>query len=992
MKQFFQSNLLLIAMLLLPGLMLGQRTVSGTVTDADNGDPLIGVNVVVMGAESTGAITDFDGKFSVNVPEGFEKLLFTYTGFADQEVAIDGRSTIDVQLTSGIDIEEVIVIGYGTVKKEDKTGSVDVVNSEDFNTGAISGPQDLLTGKVAGVNISTTSGEPGRGAQIRIRGGTSFSASNEPLFVVDGVPFSNDGNPGSRNPLNFMNPNDIESVTVLKDASATAIYGSRAANGVIIITTKKGVAGAKPSINYDGYFSTRILTSELTNLNAEQFRNFVTFADPSRLESLGTANTDWYDEMTESAMGHSHSLSLTGGAANMGYRVSLGYQKFDGVVTPASNENVNLGFSLNQNMFDDRLKMNLNYKGGYTRDVFDPGLIWAAWTFDPTQPVLDPENTDFGGYFEHGVSLAPRNPVSAANQIESFGKSFRNLASFDAQYEIIDGLSVKINYGVDYNSGGFRKFEPTTYLNTQISDRNGNIFIQDYVRSSQLVEITGNYNKTIGEQHDIGLLAGYSWQDFRFDEPQLTAFDLATDIFGFDNIGVADEFDARTFSSRNRLISFFGRANYAFANRYLVTVSLRADGSTRFGDENKWGIFPSAAVAWKILEEPFAAGLTNIFSDLKLRVGYGKIGNQEIGDFGYLPTYQLSDGMTQFQFGDEFVTTARPNAYDANLKWEETTNYNIGLDFGFANGRVNGSIEYYFKDTKDLLATVPVPAGTNLSDRVLTNIGQIQNQGIELTLSTIVLDIKDLRWDVNANAAWNKNEVKAISSITSSGILTGGISGGVGNNVQIIQVGQPINSFYLFEHLLDGSGNPLADGIDHNDDGSVDLADMYADLNGDGMVNEEDRRAYKKPTPDLLLGFSSNVSYKEFDLSFTLRGGIGGYVYDNNASSRGYFNHLSLNPAYNNNIHASALVTNFQDPQFFSDYYLQNGSFMRLENISLGYNVPNIGDRTLRLYVSGQNLFVLTNYTGIDPEVENGIDQTPFPRTKGIIFGVSLGL
>ncbi|MCB0546483.1 MAG: TonB-dependent receptor [Phaeodactylibacter sp.] len=1014
MKNFLRFIVALTAVLALANQALAQGTVKGTATD-ENGEALIGATILLVGT-SKGTATDFDGNYVLeNVPAGQQQLRASYTGYSDlvQTVTVvDGKEVVlDFRLGEDVEVlEEVVVIGYGTARKEDATGVVAKITDKDFNKGAIVSPESLMAGKVAGVQITSNSGAPGEGTKVRIRGGTSINASNEPLYVIDGVPIDNEGFAGGRNPLNFLNPSDIESFTVLKDASATAIYGSRGANGVIIITTKKGKSGSRPRVNYEGYYTVNEIASDPQVLDATAFRDVVTFIAPARLEQLGSSNTNWFDEMLRTAKGQNHSLSMTGGAENMGYRLSAGYQNLEGIIRGSETERLSFSANYNHSLFEGRLNINTNIRGAQTQDLFDPG-IGAAWDFDPTQPVRDPNNVAFGGFFEYGNALAPRNPVSGVEQRENAGQAFRSIGNIELEYKFDDfvpGLSFKTNLGYDVNKGERTEFEPSTYTNTQVSNFNGRIKIENYTRTNYLLDAYLNYKKNLGELHRLDLIAGYSYQDFNEEYPLFEGQGLSTDAFGANRPDLAEDVFPQNTIWENRLISFFGRVNYNFDERYLFTFTLRRDGSTRFGPEDRWGLFPSAAFAWRILEEDFASGLRGVFSDLKLRLGYGVTGTESIGDYRYLPKYSFSDSRAQYQIGTAadgtpiFVTTARPDPYDAGLKWEETSSYNVGLDFGFSNGRINGSVEYYYKNTQDLLFEVDIAAGTNLSDRVLTNIGELDNQGVELTLNGVVLNRPGLSWDLSGNIAYNINEVKAISNIGGSGILAGDISGGVGSKVQIIQVGQTVNSFYLYEHKLGPDGLPLSDYIDHDDDGLTaaddeDLDDIYVDQNGDGIINEDDRRIFNAPAPDLIYGLTSNLGFKGFDLSFTLRGAAGNYVYNNNASEKGVYRRvqgvgIGNDRYFMNNVHQSVLKTGFRTEQLFSDYYVEDASFLRLDNITLGYTFqPNKGLSSLRLYATAQNLFVLTEYSGLDPEVDNGIDRAPYPRPRGFIFGLSLG-
>lgn len=1003
MKQFSQRFLFTIACLLFlsSAALYGQRQISGRVTDAENGEALIGASIAVKGAPA-GAVTDYDGRYTLRLPEGATELRFTYTGYAEQTLVIGASNVIDVQLLPGAELDEVVVIGYGTVKKSDATGSVGAITSEDFNGGPIVSPEQLIAGKIAGVQITSNSGEPGGGISIRIRGGTSVNASNEPLFVIDGVPIDNEGTAAGRNPLNFLNASDIESYTVLKDASAAAIYGSRGANGVIIITTKKGKKGSPGRLTYDGYYTTSSFTGKPNVLTADEFRNVVTFTAPNRLEKLGTASTDWFDEITQTAVGQNHSLAFTGGSENIAYRASVGYQKQEGVLKGSQTERTSIGFNYSHSMLENRLNINANIRGAFTKDLFDQGQIGAAWFFDPTQPVYDADNRAFAGFWEYGVGLAPRNPVSTYMQIKDIGRSFRNLGNIEAEYKfdrLVPGLSAKVNLGYDVMNGKKRRFVPTTYNNTAVTNYTGEVYFENPNRTSQLLETYLTYDKGFGDNHHLNLLAGYSWQDWDEEYPSFRAYNLTSDIFGFNSTAPAQNFEADNFIVENRLISFFGRGTYSLMDKYLLTVTVRRDGSSRFGKTNRWGTFPSAAFAWRIMQEEFAGGLRSVLSDLKLRIGYGVTGNQEIGDYRYIPTYTFSDTKSRYQFGYQngdpvYISTVRPNGYDAGLKWEETATTNIGIDFGILDGRINGSLEYYIKKTSDLLFTVNIPAGTNLTDRILTNIGELENKGIELTLDAWLVKNSTFSWNIGFNAAKNKNKVLAIDQVSDQGVLTGRISGGVGNFIQILQVGQPVNAFYVFEAKLDAAGKPLIDGIDHNDDGKIDLGDMYQDLNGDGKVSDLDKRPFKKPAPDYIIGASTQVSFKGFDLAMTLRGGIGNYVYNNNASTGGYFNVVDeRGDIFLNNMHTSALVTGFQGPQYFSDYYVEKGSFLRIDNVTLGYTVPKMpGRSSLRLYATAQNPFLFTKYSGIDPEVPSGIDNNLYPRSRAFVVGMSLGL
>ena len=801
-------------------------------------------------------------------------------------------------------------------------------------------------------------------------------------------------------PAPTANPDDVATMTVLKDASATAIYGSRGANGVVIITTKTGKAGQAPRVTYDGSVTVSTLPSEAAPdiLSAADFRALVdTLATPARQEQLGEASTDFYDEVTRTATGQQHNLAVTGGGEASSYRLSLGYLDLEGVLLGSSTERTSANFNLRQELFDDRMEIVASFKGALTNDDFDAGVVGAAQRFDPTQPILAPDgDRTYAGFFEYGTALAPRNPVSSVTQLSNQSRTLRGLGNLELLYDfrdLVEGLEGRVIGGFDLLANRQYEYGPTTYYTLELSTFDGQTIAQTGQRTNRLFEGYLVYARSLTERHDLRLQAGYSYQDFSGEFPRYRAFNYENDLFGTATTVAATEFEASNNVFENRLISFFGRFNYNFDERILLTGTLRRDGSTRFGPGNKWGLFPSAAVAWRVLQEPWAGGLAETFSDLKVRVGWGITGNQDFDNFLYLPRYQLSDVRARYQFGDRFVTTARPNAYDSGLQWEETQSTNVGLDIGFLNGRLTSTLEYYYKRTDELLFTVNVPAGTNLSDRVLTNIGAVENEGVELSLGAVVLDTDTWRADFSANASLNRNEVLTIDGDASARIQTGGIEGGVGNNVQLIQVGEAVNAFYLYEQLYEDDGSPRRDGVDYNDDGRADLSDLYADQNGDGIVNDQDLRIIGQPAPRMLFGLTGNVGYGPVDLAFTLRGAAGNEVYNNNASAGGYLDRVTVGPNFLTNVNRSALETGFRRAQFFSDYYLESASFLRLDNVTLGYDVTDAGEAALglRLYATAQNLFVVSGYSGGDPERgTNSIDNAPYPRPRTYVFGARL--
>jgi TonB-linked SusC/RagA family outer membrane protein len=1006
MRKLYQVTLkvFVIAMLFTSVQALAQSTrITGTVTSGDDGTALPGVSIVEKGT-TNGTVTDAEGRYSLNVSEN-AILVFSFVGFQSQEISVAGKSVIDIPLNSDVTaLTEIVVVGYGQQEKKDVTGVVEAVNEQSFNKGAIVSPDMLISGKIAGVQITSNSGEPGGQSSIRIRGGTSLTASNEPLYVIDGVPIDNSAfNPGGfssgRNPLNFINPNDIETFTVLKDASAAAIYGSRAANGVIIITTKKGKSGL-PTVSYDGWFSTGRIADRLDVFTADQFREVIAAKAPQHLNKLGTANTDWQDEIYQNATGQSHNITFSGGTEKTTYRASVSHQKQEGIIKTSSTERTSFSMGLTQKMLNDDLSVTANVKGARTQDRFSPGVVGAAMEMDPTQPIYD-ATSPWGGYFvwknEAGdyERQATINPVSTLNLVEERGTSNRSIGNVQFDYKIrpIKGLSANVNLGYDLATGDRDRFQPSNYF--AVASDTGEIKIENYTRVSQLLESYLNYKRSFENiSSTLDFTAGYSWQDWNSEYPSLRATRLTDNGYGVSNPSVAKKVEAFNSVLENRLISFFGRLNYGYKDKYLLTASLRRDGSTRFGAANRWGTFHSAAFAWRVIDESFMEGLTDIFTDLKLKVGYGVNGNQEIGDYKYLATYTPSTLTAQYQLGNSFVTTVRPNGYDANLKWEETTSYNIGLEYGFLNGRLSGSLDFYRKDTKDLLFERAVPAGSNLTNIVLSNIGEIKNTGVELTIDAVAVSKPDLTWNISFNTSYNKNEIVALDGSdepTFKGYETGDISGGVGNYIQILKVGQPAYSFYVYKQKYGADGKPLVNGVDHNEDGKTDLADMYEDVSGDGAVNDQDRRPFQQRAPKVMFGLTSQVNYKKFDLSFTLRSSLGNYVYNNVASNTANFIRANDNFVPRNML-TSVLETNFTSPQYFSDYYVEKASFLRMDNLSLGYTATNLFDTSakFRLYGTVQNLFVITDYSGLDPEVFSGIDNNLYPRSRTFIVGVNV--
>lgn len=936
-----------------------------------------GVNVLLKGS-STGTVTDLNGNYKLSVPSAESVLVFSFIGYVSEEITVGAQSAINITLTTDISqLNEIVVIGYGTIEKKDATGTLAKVSTKEFNKGVISSPDQLIVGKVAGLQINPN-GDPGGGSAIRLRG---VSINGEfPLIVVDGVPLAEGGGgvSGGRNPLNFINPSDIADMTVLKDASATAIYGARGANGVIMITTKSGVTG-KAKINYDGFYGVSIFTRKPDILTTNEFRAVIKAKAPQALPNLGTSDTDWLKEVTRIGQNMQHNIGVSGGVKKTNYTASLNYLKNQGVLRFSDHERVNLALRVEQKLLNDKLSLTLNSKNGFTNDQFGPNVIGAATAFDPTRPVYDEANTAFGGYYQWPNTIVVGNPVADQEQQKSTGKTFRNLTSLSVRYEIpfIKGLSFNSTLSYDYNDG------TSTY--TRDADARGSIAsgrvesIYNTIRKNTLYEYFGNYKKAIGD-HKIDIAAGYAWQNFRSDFKQVKYTDEDT--------APNPVVDAPYIE--NRLISFFGRMNYDYNGKYLVTGSLRRDGSTRFGPSSRWGLFPAVALGWRVLEESFASPLTNFFTELKLRASYGVTGNEQFGDYLYSTYYRPSLPGASYQFGNEYVQSLTPNASDPNLKWEETKSTNLGIDGSMFNGKFTLSIDYYTKNVDDLIFTIAAPAGSVPGDRVTTNIGQVSNKGIELVGSVVTIDKADFKWNIGFNASYNKNEIVKLDNKNGAdladfpGYRSGGISGDVGQTIQIRKVGQPIDAFFVYRHKRNPDGTLV---LDTNGDGIQSNLEMYEDLNEDGIINENDLAPYKQPQPKVLLGITSNITWKKFDMALTIRGSFGNYIYNNLASSSGYYQRLT--DVVTNNIHASALETNFKTRQLFSDYYVQKASFVKLDNITIGYNFDEFSFGKVRGYLTVQNPLIITPYKGIEPEVFGGIENSPYPRSMTFTVGVN---
>jgi len=991
-------SIILPAMLLFSQLSFAQdRVLTGRVTDS-TGTGVAGVTVTARGTQ-TSTQTNNDGSFRITVPSSVDALIFSSVGFATRQVPVVSGSPMNVSLSGATSaLNEVVVIGYGTRMKKDLTGAVTNITAKDFNKGTITTPEQLIAGKVAGVQITSNGGAPGAGSTIRIRGGASLNASNDPLIVVDGVPLAPNRNPdgtssisGSSDPLSMINPNDIESMNILKDASATAIYGSRASNGVIIITTKKGKSG-KPRFNFTTQNSLSTLPKEADVLSPAEFRNYVnTHGTPAQIAIMGNASTDWQKEIYDNAFTTDNNLSVSGSYKVLPYRVSLGYLNQDGILRTGNLKRTSAAINLSPRFLDDHLKIDLNLKGTLSHWRYaDESAIGNAVRFDPTQPVLSGDKR-FGGYFEWldpssttGLrKLAPFNPVGVLEQKEDKSDVQRSIGNiqFDYKLHFLPDLHVNVNLGYDVSKGEGTIYIPdsaaSAYLRSPDAKHGGvnNQYKQN--KSNTLLETYLNYVKEFKSIYSrIDAIAGYSYQDFsttnyNFPDQTTDGFVISTPSFPFDK-------------PENRLISFYGRVNYTYKGKYLLTGTLRRDGSSRFSEDNRWSMFPSGAFAWRLKDEEFLRNSTTV-SDLKLRLGYGETGQQEgIGNYDYIPRYALANQQAQYQFGNRFDSLYRPAGYNPNLKWEQTATYNVGLDYGFLNNRITGSIDFYVKKTTDLLSVIDQPAGTNFSNKILANIGDMENKGVEFTINTQIIRNKSVTWDFGFNVTYNENKITKLTFTndpTFPGNLVGGIAGGVGSTIQIQSVGYPKNSFYVYQQVYDKSGKPIEG--------------LFEDRNRDGLVNNNDLYRYKSPDPKAFLGAYSNVNWNKWSAGFSLRANIGNYMYNNRFSNTGVQRNIIDPLGFLANGSRNLLETNFTgngDQYLLSDYYVENASFLRMDYINVGYNAGDLvsSHTNLRIGANVQNVFTVTKYKGLDPEVSGGIDNNFYPRPR--TFSLSLSL
>ncbi|WP_455673034.1 SusC/RagA family TonB-linked outer membrane protein [Phocaeicola sp.] len=1007
-----------VLLMLIVGLFLSvdafaqQMAVKGIVKDT-TGEPVIGANVVVKGT-TNGTITDFDGNFQLEVNRG-DIITISFIGYQPQELPAAASMNIILKDDTEL-LDEVVVIGYGSVKKEDLSGSVVAIKAEEMNKGAVTSPQELMQGKVPGLFVSPGDGQPGAGSSVRIRGGASLNASNDPLIVIDGIPTSNDAAPGSPNALATINPNDIETFTVLKDASATAIYGSRASNGVIIITTKKGTQD-KVKVGYAGTFTVKDPYKRVKTMDAATFRQTIAGQYPTGTTLGDAANelvnqypdqaTDWQDQIFQTGLSTDQNISVAGKAGFLPFRVSMGYNTEKGTLKTSKYDRYTASLNLSPKFFDNHLAVDINVKGTLNKTNFaDGGAVGAAAFYDPTKPIYNDTGryngywswetavpNDVTGeteYFHH--TLASVNPLALLDERDHNSKTWRSLGNIQLDYKIhgLEDLHANLNLGYDVAKATENNFvnpnSPQSSLDSDFKNI-GQGSISDNLRRNHLLDFYLNYAKDIESiKSRVDVMAGYSWQHFyyaghsiNYSNPTASGIKEGWTYSEEDGSYIKD--GHRRVPYENYLVSFFGRLNYNFMSRYLLTATVRRDGSSRFSENNRWGLFPSAAFAWTVLNEPWMEKTRDVMSNLKLRVGYGVTGQQEIGDYMFLPTYSLGSNPNGQYLGSYLL---KPNGYSPDLKWEQTTTYNIGIDYGFLNNRINGSIELYEKHTKDLLNSVNAPAGTNFTNIITANVGEMKNRGVEFNINAVAIQTKNFSWDLNYNITWNDSEITKLTASYNPeypGINAGSASFGTNSVVQKHQVGYAPSTFYLYQQVYDKDGNPVQNAVvDRNNDGEITEADQYL--------------TDKSPMPTVFMGLSSQFTYKNWDLGFNLRANFGNYVFNSFAADNTTLDKFS-NQGFITNYYQEAGKYGFTQIsevyQKMSDMYLENASFLKMDNITLGYTFKKFFTDKIsgRVSASVQNVFTITNYSGVDPEC-SAIDSNIWPRPRTFTVGLNL--
>ena len=992
-----------------------QSTITGQVKDA-TGEPVIGASVLINGT-SNGTVTDLDGNFSISVQPG-ATLTISYIGFQKQQVAATNGMVITLKEDQAQQMNEVVVIGYGAVKKSDLTGSVTALKPDSKNKGLVVNAQDMLAGKVAGVSVTSDGGTPGGGANIRIRGGSSLNASNSPLIVIDGVAMDQTGIKGVSNPLALVNPQDIESFNVLKDASATAIYGSRGSNGVIIITTKKGRRGLQ--VSYNGSFTVSKNSKNLDVLSADEYRSLIAnkFGTdlytldsngnqvPTAYSRLGKANTNWQNEIFRTALSHDHNVAVSGQVANwLPYRVSAGYTNQQGIIKTSNFERFTGALTLNPSFLNDHLKVTLNAKGMWTKNRYADGeAIKAARQFDPTQPVYASGYDNFGGYYQwldDGTalndsswpktyySLATKNPVSILNLKNDRAISRDFLGSADVDYKVhgFEDLRFHVTAGVDVAKGRqVTDVNPASPQAIYYGSYGWETQLKRNMQLSAYAQYYHDFNDKAKNHFDI--MAGYEWAHFWHNTKNAYWSYYPSTNSDATLAGKQRNYVPYYYATENYLVSFFGRANWSLMDgRYMVTATVRNDGSSRFKEH--WATFPSFAFAWRVNEENLFKQI-DWLSDLKLRLSWGMTGQQEgIGDYNYFAVYEMNTGNESYYPIAGDGSLARPKAYDPNLKWETTTSYNVGLDWGVLKQRLTGSIDWYYRKTSDLLNSATVPAGSNFRNQVMSNIGSMYNMGVETSLHWLAVNAKDFNWTMDYNFTYNYNKITNLNGGNDPDyfVPTGGISAGTGGNIQAQHVGNAVNSFHVFQQAYDQNGKPL-EGV-------------VVDRNSDGKITDADKYYYKAPAAPVTMGFASRFEYRNWDLGFALRASLGNYVYNDAFASTSNMSNSEIYPKskFLVNRPKDVVADNWLSTETTStqtDYWVQNASFLKMDNVTLGYSFANLLKQgswngiTGRIYGTVNNVFCLTKYKGLDPEVFNGIDNNLYPRPISFILGLNL--
>lgn len=982
---------LILAILLIPVSAYAQnpRTVTGTVVD-ETGEPLIGASVRVVG-ESTGVATDIDGRYSLKVPASAKQLLFSYVGYHNLTADITS-DVVDVTLHPDNEIlDEVVVIGYGTQKKNDLTGSVSSVGEKDFNQGLISSPEELINGKIAGVQITSNGGSPNGGSTIRIRGGASLNASNDPLIVLDGVPMEKgDGITGSGNFLSMINPNDIESMTILKDASSTAIYGSRASNGVIIINTKKG-SGSGIKVSFQTTNSLSNATRHNKMLSRSQLVEEVyATGNQDYISALGDADTDWNDAIFRTAFSTDNNLALSGRFTNwLPFRVSLGATYQEGILKNDNSQRYTANINLTPSFFGDKLRINLSGKGSYSKNRFaNSGAIWNALAYDPTQPVYGNFDADgnpllftdgsplMGGFHQvidkngYPGQGAIANPLAMLEDPDNPADVYRIVSNLDVGYRLhfLPELRLHATGGVDWARGTSKYYLPA---NSFEGFRDGGSMNEQgpQINLNQVLTLYANYNKDFEAiKSTVDVTAGYDYQYWKRSAP------------GYDTFNAAGEYRSTSapWDERHSLISYYGRINYTLMDRYLLTATMRRDGSSRFSKENRWGSFPSVALAWRVSQENFFEPLTPVVNDLKLRASYGITGQQDgIANYSHISNYTYSHPGASYYYRGEWIQTVRPSAYNSDLKWETTKSWNFGIDLAFLSNRLTASVDYYTRKTKDLLATVPVPAGVNFAKEMLTNVGNVDSKGLEIALTAHIIDTRDFGWDATFNATWLDNKITNLSLNGSSDVSDTYVGYAESTPVMVYKPGYTPHTFWLYKQIYAADGTPVEG--------------LYADLNGDGTVDSNDKYYCHSSHPDWMFGLTTSFRWRKLTLSTSLRAQVGNYLYDQMSAGMGAAECFSWCSGQVNNLSASYADTHFQRRRYESDYYLQNASFLKMDNLQLTYDFGKVSVID-GLHVSAmvQNVFTITKYKGLDPESDWGVAGSAYPRPR--TYSLTVGL